>query len=567
MAEATNLEAVNSGAPAIPNLGGNPIVKQIGAMIGIAISVALGFAVVMWSQTPNYSALDPNLTEKDAVDVVNALQSINIPHKIDPTTGMVLVASDKMHEAKMKLASLGLPRSSGMGFELMTGEPGFGVSQLVEKARHQRAIEGELARTIATINAVQSARVHLAIPKQSVFIRKRKIPSASVTLKLFAGRKLADGQVDAIVHMVASSVAELESDQVTVVDQKGNLLSGRKSSREMQMSADHFDYTNKLEDRYRDRVYDILVPILGENSVRVQVVADVDFTVTEKTTEGFNPTSSALRSEQVNEEATTLGGAGGVPGALANQPPAAGIAPELGDNGKGDDAQQTLNSSKQATRNYELTKSISHMRLSPASIRRLSVAVVVDDLVSLNASGEVQRKERTPEEIERLTQLVREAIGFDGLRGDTVKIINSPFMVPEAVEALPEVPMWEQAWFWDILKQVGGILVVILLIFMVLRPAMKRLTSNEIVRMEGAGGASGAAGAAGGAAGAGGANGTAALPGGEGGAPALGVDEHGAPISLPGPGNYESILEAARRLVDEDPKRVAQLVKSWNAEE
>jgi len=559
MAEA-NVATTDNNATSVPNLGGNPIFRQIGAMVGIAISVALGVAVVMWAQTPNYSVLDASLTERDAVDVINALQSNNIAHSIDPANGMILVETAKLHDAKMKLAALGLPRSAGMGFELMTGDPGFGVSQLVEKARHQRAIEGELARTIATINAVQSARVHLAIPKQSVFIRKRKTPSASVTLKLFAGRKLQEGQVDAIVHMVASSVAELESEHVTVVDQKGNLLSSRKSSQAMQLSASQFEYTNKVEERYRERIYDILVPIIGENRLRVQVAADIDFTVTERTRESYNPDLPALRSEQINEESLGAGaGVGGVPGALTNQPAAAGNAPEVAEGGAAGDGEggAPVSSSRQSTRNYELDKTISHTRLSPANIRKLSVAVVVDDLVIQGQDGQPQRTERTPEEIERLSQLVKEAIGYDGVRGDTVKIINSSFMAPETLEELPEIPMWEQSWFWDILKQVGGILVVILLILLVLRPAMKRLTSTDIVTLEG--GVAMAGGAQGGAAAAG--------EGGEaaaGGPLSLGVDENGEPISLPGPGNYESILEAARRLVDEDPKRVAQLVKSWS---
>ncbi len=555
MAEAqANMATTGGDSTSVPNLGGNPLFRQIGAMVGIAISVALGVAVVMWAQTPNYSVLDTSLSEKDAVDVVSALQANNIQHSIDPANGMILVETSKLHDAKMKLAALGLPRSAGMGFELMTGDPGFGVSQLVEKARHQHAIEGELARTISTINAVQSARVHLAIPKQSVFIRKRKTPSASVALKLYAGRKLQEGQIDAIVHMVASSVAELEAEHVTVVDQKGNLLSSRKSSQAMQLSASQFEYTNKVEERLRDRVYDILVPIIGENRLRVQVAADIDFTVTERTRESYNPDLPALRSEQLNEESMGPGaGAGGVPGALTNQPAAAGNAPEIAAGAGADGGQgvSPASSSRQSTRNYELDKTISHTRMSPANVMRLSVAVVIDDIVTPGEDGQPQRRERTPEEIERLSQLVKEAIGFDGVRGDTVKVINSPFMAPEAVEELPEVPMWEQSWFWDILKQVGGILVVILLILMVLRPAMKRLTSTDIVTLEGgeamAGGAAGE-----------GAAGAAKAP------LSLGVDENGEPMSLPGPGNYESILEAARRLVDEDPKRVAQLVKSWN---
>jgi flagellar M-ring protein FliF len=555
MAEAAQ-EMATSDASKVPNLGGNPLLKQLGAMVGIAVSVALGVSVVMWSQTPNYSVLDTKYSQQDAVEVMDVLQQSNIVYKIDPVSGAVLVESGKLQDAKLKLAAAGLPKSAGVGFELMTSEPGFGVSQLVEKARHQRAIEGELARTIATINAVQSARVHLAIPKQSVFVRKRQAPSASVTLKLFAGRKLQDGQIDAIVHMVASSVAELEAENVTVVDQKGNLLSNRKGSRAMQMSDSQFEYVTKLEEKYRERVYDLLAPIVGEDKVRVQVVADVNFSITETTSESFNPHMSALRSEQVNEEKDGGSGPQGVPGALSNQPGAAAITPEGADNGK--EGAVASRSSKQAVRNYEVEKTISHTQLSPASLRKLSVAVVVDDRISLDAEGAVVRMERTPEEIDRLTQLVSEAIGFDTVRGDTVKIVNSSFLAPDPIAELPEVPLWEQSWFWDIIKQVGGVLVVILLILMVLRPAMKRLTSNEVSMLadgsaEGGSAAMAAAGGQGGSAG-----------GGDQQTFMLGTDHTGAPIRLPGPGNYESILEAARKLVDEDPKRVAQLVKSWN---
>jgi len=556
MAEVEVNPGAASGGSDVPNLGTNPIVKQLGAMVGIAISVALGVAVIMWTQTPNYSVLDGSLSEKDSMEVIDALSQSDIEYMIDPSTGSVLVESGKLQRAKMKIAALGLPRNSALGFELMTQDPGFGVSQLVEKARHKRAIEGELARSISNINSVKSARVHLALPKQSVFVRKRKMPSASVILKLYSGRKLQEGQVDAIVHMVASSIPELESEHVTVIDQKGHLLSSGQSSSAMQLSATQFEYTNKIEDRFRDRIYDILVPILGDSNVRVQVNADIDFTVTERTRESFNPDLPALRSEQVNEESSRVAGAGGVPGALSNQPAAAGNAPEIaGDGGTGGASGGPGSSSKQATRNYELDKTISHTRLSPTTIKRVSVAIVIDDLVTTDGDGTIQRVERTPEEIARISQLAKEAIGYNGVRGDTVKVINSSFIVPEVIEDLPEIPMWEQAWFFDAVKQGGGLLIVLLLIFVILKPAMKRLTSNEVAMIEGGMAAGGAAGGAAGA----------AASGVDSEGFSMGVDESGQPIRLPGPGNYESVLEAARRMVDEDPKRVAQLVKTWTS--
>jgi flagellar M-ring protein FliF len=417
-----------------------------------------------------------------------------------------------------------------------------------------------LARTISTLTNVETARVHLALPKQSVFVRKRKQPSASVVLKLFNGRSLEQQQVDAIVHLVAASIPELEAGKVTVVDHKGRLLSQPQADRNMKLSATQFEYTQKVEAHYRDRVVELLAPILGADSIQAQVTADIDFTVTEQTQERYNPDQPALRSEQVNEQASRVGAVQGVPGALTNQPPAAGVAPEEanGEEGTGPDG-APLNTTRQATRNFELDRVVSHTRQSPASIRRLSVAVVVDDVVEPGPDGAMLRRERTPEEIERITALVREAVGFDVRRGDSVRVINSSFMVPEPPAALPELPIWEQAWVWDLAKQVGGALVVLLLIFGVLRPTLKRLTATPTGELPEGAALAVAGGEAGGA----------ALPageaGGEGRPAAIGAD--GKPIQLSGPAAYEDTMEAARKLVDNDPKRVAQLVKTWIAED
>ncbi|MCB1775353.1 MAG: flagellar M-ring protein FliF [Gammaproteobacteria bacterium] len=556
MAEAGNTANLPApGGAAV--IADNPWLRQVAVMVGIAASVALGVAVVLWSQAPNFSPLYGNLAEKDASQIMDALQQAGVDYRVDQATGLVMVPSAKLKELRMKLAAQGLPNSTGMGFELLQQDTGFGTSQMVEKARYQQAMQGELARTIATIGAVQSARVHLAIPKQSVFVRKRKPPSASVALRLHSGRVLEDGQVDAIVHLVASSIPELEPGRVTVVDHKGRLLNGDAESREMKLSATQFEYTRRMEEHFRDRIENLLVPIVGRDKVRAQVTADIDFTVTEQTQERYNPDQPSLRSEQVNEEQLRNAAAAGVPGALANQPPAAGQAPEQAGGGA-DNADDTINSSRQATRNFELDRVISHSRMSPLSLRRLSVAVVVDDIASMDADGNVVTRERTPEEIERLTDLVREAIGFDARRGDSVKVMNSSFLAPEPIADLPEVPIWEQGWFLDIIKQVGGLILVLLLIFVVLRPTMKRLTAThaelageasgdgEGARVEGPLGPDGQPLAAG--------------------EESLLLGSDGEPIHLPGGGRYENIMDAARQLVDEDPKRVAQLVKTWMGE-
>jgi len=529
----------------------NPIARQLMVMIAIAASVALGVAVVLWSQTPNYSLLYGSLAQMDAVDVVAALEQAGIPFKVDEGSGAVMVPSKDLHQARLKLAGDGLPRGDSMGFELLQQESGLGTSRAVEAARFHRALEGELARTISTLDTVKSARVHLATPKQSVFVRKRKHPSASVVIKLYSGRALEQAQVASIVHLVASSVPELEASKVTVVDHKGNMLSGNIDTREMMLTATQFEYTNKLEEHYQQRVVDILTPFIGAERIRAQVTADVDFTVTEQTAERFNPDLSALRSEQINEQSSKLTSVQGVPGAISNQPPAAGTAPQQagGEAAGSGAAGEPLNVSKRATRNYELDKTISHTRLSSGNLRRLSVAVVVDDLVTTDADGNSTRRERTPEDISRITQLVKEAIGFSAERNDSVRVINAAFRVPPPPEPLPELAIWEQPWVWDLARQVGGLLLVLILIFMVLLPTMKKLTVAPTIvagSVEGSAAGQNMLGAEGTAEG--------------------GEDGHGA-VKLPGPAKYEDTLDAARQLVQDDPKRVAQVVRSWVADD
>ncbi len=532
----------------------NPLINRLAIMIGIAVSVALGVVIALWSFTPNYAMLYGNLSGKDANEVMAALQQAGIEYRVEESNGAVMVKTGQLAEARLKLAGQGLPRGDNIGFELLQQESGFGTSRAVEAARFHRALEGELARTISTLSSVQSARVHLATPKQSVFVREQGATSASVVVKLYSGRVLEKGQVAAIVHLVASSVPELEASNVTVVDQQGNLLSGQMDDRGMMLSASQFDYTKQLEEHYQHRVEEILTPILGEGRVRAQVTADIDFTVTEQTAEHYNPDQPALRSEQVNEQESKSGSAvQGVPGALSNQPAAAGTAPQQAAAGQPAAQQgesQPLSVSKRATRNYELDKTISHTRLSSGTLRRLSVAVVVDDQVTTNDAGESVRQERTPEDISRITQLVKEAIGFSEQRGDSVQVVNSAFHVPPTPEPLPEPAFWEQPWVWDLGKIVGGVVLVVLLIFFVLAPTMKRLLAQTPAMGGGYAGprmVSAGAGASGG-----------------------GIeymeDEREA-VKLPGPAKYEDTLDAARQLVQEDPKRVAQVVRSWVSED
>jgi len=539
-------------------LNGLNALRQVGLLIGLAASVAIGASVVMWSWTPNYGVLFGALAEQDAASVMDALRQSGYAPKLDETTGAILVPAQEVRAARIKLAAMGLPKGVSAGFEALDKKNTFGVSQFMEKARYQRALEIELARTVQNLSSVQSARVHLAVPRQSVFVRNRQKARASVVVNLYPGRVLEPGQVDAIVHMVASSVPNLETDNVTVVDQKGDLLTKGERDREMAQSNTQFEYTRRVEQDYVDRIQGILGPLVGNEALRAQVAADIDFTVTEQTQELYNPDTGVLRSSQATEENSTGVTEGGVPGALSNQPPAAGSAPEtLGQGAAGATTEVPSSSRRREIRNYEVDKTISHTRYANGSLRRLSVAVVVDDKVITGEDGSITRLERTPEELARMTELVKKAVGFDAERGDSVNVMNSSFVPTADAEPLPEPPIWEQAWLQDLLKKLLGALLVLVLIFGVLKPVMRSLAApkgKELVLAEGEGGAPGEGAAEGMA------EDTLSLTG--------KTADAGVQPTLGGPpGPYAQNLATAHAAVEQDPKLVAQVVKNWVKED
>ena len=562
----SQLVAEESGAkaihPAMEGLVQMTVIKQVGLMLGLAFSVAIGVAVVLWSQAPAYDLLFSSLGEQDAAEILEVLDKLDVPYKVDERSGAVMVGAGKVRDIKLKLAAEGLPRSDSLGYELLDKEASFTTSKSVETMRFQRALEGEIARTVMTIQNVKSARVLLALPKQSVFVRKQKKPSASVIINLYRGRALEEGLVDAIVHLVASSVPLMEASQVTVVDQQGRLLSSKDTDSNLALTNKQFEYKKEVEDHLMARIENILMPIVGPEGMRVQISAEVDFTVTEQTQEVFNPDLPALRSEQTTEDLSSLSAIQGVPGALSNQPPPAGVAPEIAVGEGSNSAQTPTSSSKAATRNFELDKTITHSRLASGVVRRLSVAVVVDDKRVLAADGSVSTLPFAQEDLNRLTELVKRAIGYDMRRGDEVTLTNTAFRVPDELEALPAEPLWEQAWFIDLMKQLAAALVVLFIVFGVLRPTMRGLVAKEeepkeeteMVLDE---------------------NGTpVAVPvryDAEGNPVPVAVDADGRALTsetedlllLDAPQSYEKRLEYVKKLVDEDPKLVAQVLKGW----
>ncbi|PCH84178.1 MAG: flagellar M-ring protein FliF [Piscirickettsiaceae bacterium] len=536
----------------------NTMIRQLGVMVALAVSVALGVAVVLWSQTPNYGLLYSSLGDRELSAVVSGLQQAGVDYKIDATSGAVLVPASKIDELRINMAGLGLPRGGAQGFELLEKDMGFGTSQSIEKVRIQQALQGEIARSIVTIQSIRAARVLLAIPKQSVFLRDRKKPSASVVVDLYQGRALKKNEVAAILHLVSSAVPQLDSTQVTVVDQRGTLLSSKSSDDTMSMTSNQFEFKQGVEEHLINRVETILQPIVGVGAIRASVSVEVDFTVTEQTQEQYDPDLPALRSEQITEEQSTMSGIQGVPGALSNQPPQAGVAPEVVEPAATGEAVASTaapsNINKRSIKNYELNKKISHTKLSTGRLKRVSVAVVIDDKRVVAEGGEVTFEPYTAEELAKFNSLVKEAIGYNELRGDSVTVTNLAFMKPEKPEALPDVPMMEQPWFWDVVKQAIGGVFALLLIFMVLKPTIKSLLAKPEVAMLPAG-----------------AQGTMigpdglpmAVAAGSMGGEALGLESDEELKRLEAPKSYEQRLDMAQKIAGEDPKRVAQVMKTW----
>ncbi|PMU10336.1 MULTISPECIES: flagellar basal-body MS-ring/collar protein FliF [unclassified Pseudomonas] len=571
------------GLSFLENLSEMTMLRQVGLLVGLAASVAIGFAVVLWSQQPDYRPLYGSLAGMDAKQVMDTLAAADIPYTVEPNSGALLVKADDLSRARIKLAGAGVTPSDGnIGFEILDKDQGLGTSQFMEATRYRRGLEGELARTISSLNNVKGARVHLAIPKSSVFVRDERKPSASILVELYSGRSLEPGQVLAIINLVATSVPELSKSQITVVDQKGNLLSDQAENSELTMAGKQFDYSRRMESMLTQRVHNILQPVLGNDRYKAEVSADVDFSAVESTSEQFNPDQPALRSEQsVNEQRTASNGPQGVPGALSNQPPAPASAPQTTGGATASagmvqpgqplldaNGQQIMDPAtgqpmlapypadkrQQSTKNFELDRSISHTKQQQGRLNRLSVSVVVDDQVKINAAnGETTRAPWTADELARFTRLVQDAVGFDASRGDSVSVINMPFSA-ERGEVIAEIPFYSQPWFWDIVKQVLGVLFILVLVFGVLRPVLNNITGGgkdkhlgigSDVELGGMGDLDGEL-----------ANDRVSL---------------GGPTSilLPSPSEgYDAQLNAIKSLVAEDPGRVAQVVKEWiNADE
>jgi flagellar M-ring protein FliF len=540
----------------LQQLRSNPRVPMI---LTAAAAIAVLIVLVLWSRQPDYKVLYSNLTDRDGGAIITALQQMNVPYQFSDNGGAILVPSTMVNDARLRLAQQGLPKGGSVGFELMDGEK-FGISQFAEQINYQRALEGELERTIGSIGAVQAARVHLAIPKPSVFVREQRNPSASVLLNLYPGRVLDDGQVSAIAHMVASGVPDMPVKNVTIVDQNGNLLTSPTSG--TGLDATQLKYVKQIEYDAQQRVQAILVPLYGSGNIRAQVSADIDFSQTEQTAESYapNPTpaSATLRSQQISE-ASDVGArsSGGVPGALSNAPPQPVTAPitvnnaQTGASGaRGASAASgvspPMNVRRDVTTNYEVNKTILHTERPMGGVKRLSVAVVVNYLHHEDAAGKSTSQPLTPAQLAQTEQLVKDAIGFDAARGDVVNVVNSAFSTADE-RAIAAVPLWKQPDMIEYAKLAGKYALIggigLYLFFGVLRPTMRRLFAPAAETPPGL---------------------PAVMAGYE-----TPVDEGEPedPAALRKLSAYDRNLTSVRAIAKQDPKVVATVVKNWVADE
>jgi flagellar M-ring protein FliF len=505
-----------------------PTRQLIGLAIAIAAVVSLISGAWMWGQTPDYRVLYSNLSDRDGGAVVQALSQMNIAYKFTDGGGAILVPSNQVYDTRLKLASQGLPKGGTAGFEIMEQQK-LGTTQFQEQINYQRALEGELAKSVQSLASVQAARVHLAIPKPTVFLREQQKPSASVLVTLYAGKTLDRAQVSGILHLVSSSVPELTAKNVSIIDQNGNLLTSQGDVAGLDPSK--LAYMREVEQGYIRRINDILEPITGINNVRAQVTADLDFNQTEQTAETYKPNGkpaeAAVRSQQLNDSSNTAGvtSPAGIPGAQSNQP-----APTVGAVNGSAGGSNNSSSHKESTVNYEVDKTVSLTRQSVGSLKRLSTAVVVNSRKVVDAKGQATMVPLEKAQLDQITALVKEAIGFSEPRGDTLNVVNAPFNEPVR-EAVAEVPIWQQRENIAFAKEIGKNLLVILfalyLVFGVLKPVLRNLMAHR-PHLE----------------------------------PEAVVIDEDAVVSL-GSASYTNNLEMAKQIARQDPKIVANVVKNW----
>jgi len=534
----------------------NPATRLLLLLVGVAAAVAFGVAIVLWSRGPNFGLLYAGLDPKDAASITQALQSTNTPYELGPDGASISVPAADLAGTRLRLASQGLPQGSSAGATQPQNDSPFGMSDLAESTHYQQMLETDLGNTIAGLQFVRAARVHLALPKASAFIRDNHPAGASVLVTLYPGRQLDSSQVAAIVHLVSSSVPDMDPSQVSVVDQQGALLTVSDPDSASAVGDMRLRLATRMENSYAQRIEELLTPLVGQGRVRAQVYADLDFSQTEKATESYDNANPAVRSEQTSSEQKRDDVGGAIAGALSNQPPNTvpqptaakpGAANATGARAATAESTTPAETSTNSTRNYELGRTISHVSDPAGRLNRLTVAVVVDNKAALDGKG--KSVPFSAQDLQHLTDLTKNAVGFDVKRGDSVSVINQAFTEAPPEEAPFVQPFWERPGMMDLIKQGAGILIALLIAFGLLRPMLKGLMREPepLTALTGP-------------------------------IPSMSVritdddrmDERNDPVRLSGATPqlqqtmaYEQKIGLARKLVQENPKQVAQVVMNW----
>ncbi|MEI7035940.1 flagellar basal-body MS-ring/collar protein FliF [Fulvimonas yonginensis] len=537
-------------------LARSPATRQLLLLAGMAAAVALGVAVVLWSRGPNWGLLYAGLGQQDAAAITQALQASNTPYQLGNDGSSIMVPASDLAAIRLRLAGQGLPQGTASSGAMPQADSPFGMSDLAERTRYQQMLESDLGNTIGSLQGVRSARVHLALAKPSAFIRDSRQASASVLVTLYPGRQLDASQVAAIVHLVAASVPDLDPKQVSVIDQQGQLLTSADPDSATAVGDSRLRLATRMENTYAQRIEELLTPLVGPGKVRAQVYADLDFSATEKASETFDHDHPALRSEQTSSERRAAGSVadGGVPGALSNQPPVMAAQPTAANPAAGAKTAAATataqaeggDSSSSATRNYELDRTISHTSDPAGRLARLTVAVVVDNKTVPGPKGDTSVP-FTAQELAHLTELTKNAVGFNAARGDSVSVINQPFHQAPAADAPEQLPIWQRPGVLDLIKQAIGVLIALVVAFGLLRPLLKGLLRG----------------------------GPQPALAGAGRVPTVSVrvadDEEDERNRLAAPQaqviGYEQKVGLARRMVSDNPRQVAQVVKNWVGED
>jgi flagellar M-ring protein FliF len=533
-------------------LQGLPTNKKMLLYVGIAAILALVIGTTLWMREPTWKVLFSNVSDKDGGQITTALTQMNVPYQI-AQGGVISVPSEAVYETRLKLASQGLPKASGVGFELMDNQK-FGISQFAEQVNYQRSIEGELSRTIEALQTVQAARVHLAIPKNSVFLREQQKPTASVALTLHPGRLIDATQIHGIMNLVASAVPGLPPRNITVVDQEGNLLSTMQDPAQGQdgLNQRQLNYIKEVERTYIKRIETILEPIFGKGNVRAEVTTELDLAQTEQTSENYGPNSppnaAAIRSQQLHESTDRDPlGPGGVPGALSNQPPNAAAAPitlppgtQAGITTNGQQGSEK-SSKKDSTVNYEVDRTIQHTKLPVGMVKRVSAAVVVNYKKKTDQNGESKFAPLTQQELTQINNLVKEAMGYNPARGDTLNVVNAAFADNSSRPGYQQQAIDYVSNNLGELAKWGALLLVFLyILFGVVRPIVRDVINPPKLEEDGLDG------------------------------PAIeGAEEETEPMDEQELQqiSYTANLDAAREIIRKDPRMAAQIIKEWISDE